>query len=204
MSKFEKVFIVHYKENQNRKDYLLSIPFLSAENVVWNTSFQSPEELPDIKYKILPKEACVFLAHREILESVLENGYKSFLILEDDALVGDLKDPEEFFSRACREFEESDADIAFLAQVPDNWHCKINNTREDQVLYHNVRKCSLATHCYTIKTDKIPFILENLTLDLPIDHEYTRLIEKLKLKVAWSFPGVRQGTHTNIYKSNIR
>jgi GR25 family glycosyltransferase involved in LPS biosynthesis len=198
------VYIVHYLPNTDRKAYIIQSNIFENFPVVWNTSYQTVDSLPPIHRRITDKELCVYLAHKEILEDVVAKKYKSFLILEDDALINDFEDFSSFIKNVNTEFLNSDNDMLFAAEAPPEWNLKVNNPNPEQLIYSDVIQCSLASHCYSIKVDKIPQILENFKYDLPIDHEFNRLINVLGLKVAWSHPGVRQGTHTHMFKSNLR
>mgnify|MGYP001004944761 CR=1 FL=1 len=202
---FEQIYIIHYEPNIDRKNYILDNHFFRSERIVWNTSYQTLDSIPkNVEFSITPKEMCVFLAHQEVLTDVHNKGLKSFLIIEDDALVNDIPDIERFFNSCQKEFTDGDSDMAFLAEAPEQWNMKVGNPILDKFLYTDVPQKSIASHCYTVKLDKIPDILTNFQYHLPIDHEYNRLISTIPLKVAWSYPGLKQGTHTNKYQSNIR
>lgn len=200
----DQIYIVHYKPNVDRKEYLLTSPIFKTYNVTWNTSYQTPDSIPsNMKYTLSPKIMCVSLAHKEILEDVLNKGYQSFIVLEDDALINEIPDIVNLFEKSVEEFKMCDADMLYIAETPSEWNLRIHNSNE-KIVYQNVTQCSLCTHAYSIKIDKIKSILENLEYNLPIDHEYNRLINKLGLKVGWTSPGIKQGTLSHKYKSNLR
>lgn len=200
----DTVHIIHYIPNVERLEYLKKSNIFKNKNVIINTSFQQIEDIPkDYDYTILPKEMCVFLAHREVL-TFESNNTNIFLIIEDDALINEFEDFSSFIDKVAEDFYKSDADVVFISDVPQEWNMKIPNIVPEKILYTDVKQCSLATHCYMVKPKSIPAILSNFKYNLPIDHEFNRLINLLLLKVAWTFPGVKQGTHTTKYKSNIR
>lgn len=195
--------IVHYLPNVDRKEYL-GARLSSFSNVLWFDKFQSEAELYPVKFKITDKEMLVWQAHHYLLTEECtgtENEDSRFIILEDDVIIPENFDLDSFFNNALNEFHASDADILFLGRIPGLEVCA---PTPGKFIYQDVPQQSVCTHAYSVKTSKIRGLLDKFEANLPIDHEFNRLIRAHGLKVAWTFPALEQGTIINKYKSNLR
>jgi len=198
-----KIYIVHYTKNTDRRAYLED-KLKGFDNVIWMEKFQSNDELYNILFSITPKEMLVWQAHHWILGTECDhNEYNNsrFVILEDDVIFPDNFDIDEFFTKTLDEFHKSDAEMIYMGTIPG---LSVSNPEENKRVYTNVKQCSVCTHAYSIKTTNFKSIAPCMETNLPIDHEMNRLIDKHKIKVAWSYPALEQGTITNQYRSNLR
>ncbi|MFN5249933.1 MAG: hypothetical protein ACK5DE_02720 [Bacteroidota bacterium] len=195
--------IVHYLPNVDRKEYL-DDKLSSFSNVTWFEKFQSEAELYPVKFKITNKEMLVWQAHHYLLTQECEAAGDSdsrFIILEDDTIIPENFDLDAFFNNALDEFHKSDADLLFLGKIPG---LEVYTPVAGKLVYQDVPQQSVCTHAYSVKTSKIRGLLDKFETNLPIDHEFNRLIAVHGLKVAWTFPALEQGTIINKYKSNLR
>lgn len=203
---FEKNYIIHYKPNTDRKKYLLENEYLVNSETEWRENFQHESDATDIvesgvPIKISPKELLVFLSHRDTLRKVMQDNVKSFIVWEDDVLINDVPNVSNVLKNIHDDFIKSDADILFLGKIPG---LEVANPEKDKYVYTNVQQCSVCTHAYSIKIDKVVEMNDAFEYNLPVDHDFTRVIQKLNLKVAWTYPAFEQGTITSKYNSNLR
>jgi len=198
-----KIYIVHYKKNIDRRKYLEE-KLKSLDNVFWVENFQDVSEIPlNLKYSITPKEMLVWLSHFNILlneckSSDIDN---KFIILEDDVIFPDDMNIDNFFTNVLDEFHKSNAEMIYLGKIPG---LEVTTPIPDKKVYTDVKQCSVCTHAYSLKTTLFKPLINYMETNLPIDHEMNRMIDKFKIKVAWSYPALDQGTITNLYKSNLR
>lgn len=198
-----KIYIVHYLPNTDRRAYLED-KLSGFSNVTWFEKFQSDAELSAVPFRITNKEMLVWQAHHYILTQECDTAADSdsrFIILEDDVIIPDNFDLNQFFVNSLNEFHASNADVIFLSKIPG---MEVLNPRPDKVFYQDVPQQSVCTHAYSVKTTKVKPLLDRFETNLPIDHELNRLISAHKLNVGWTFPALEQGTIINKYKSNLR
>lgn len=203
---FEKNYIIHYRPNVDRKIYLQENEYLSKGNTEWREDFQHEDDASTViesgvPISITTKELLVFLSHRNTLRKVLKDNISSFIIWEDDVLINDIPNVGEVLNHIHDEFMRSDADILFLGKILG---LEVTNPEKDKFVYTNVKQCSVCTHAYSIKIDRVAEMNSLFEYNLPVDHDFTRVIQKLNLKVAWSYPAFEQGTITSKYNSNLR
>jgi GR25 family glycosyltransferase involved in LPS biosynthesis len=201
----EKIYIIHYKENLDRKEYLLKASIINSEKCVWNTSYQTINSIPaDKKYTITDKLMCVSLAHEEVMKEIVNSNINNYIIFEDDVLINEFDfNLEEFINNCLKEFNQCQADILYFTECP-GWDMSVKSPVSSKLVYEDVKQCSVGTHAYMIKKPTLIKMLEHIEYDLPIDHEHNRLINVLNLKVAWTYPAFTQGTWKRVYKSNLR
>jgi GR25 family glycosyltransferase involved in LPS biosynthesis len=150
---------------------------------------------------ITKKELLVFLSHQNTLNQILKDDISSFIIWEDDVLINEIPDTEQVLMKIYDQFINSDADVVFLGKIPG---LEVTTPEPNKFIYTNVKQCSVCTHAYSIKLNRVEEINNTFEYNHPVDHDFNRVIEKLKLKVAWSYPAFEQGSITSKYSSNLR
>jgi GR25 family glycosyltransferase involved in LPS biosynthesis len=203
---FAKNYIIHYKPNIDRRSYLLQNEYLRNSDTEWREDFQQESDADFIinsnqSVGITKKELLVFLSHQNTLNQILKDDISSFIIWEDDVLINEIPNTFQLLKNIYDQFVNSDVDVVFLGKIPG---LEVTAPEPNKFIYTNVKQCSVCTHAYSIKHNRVEEINDTFEYNLPVDHDFNRVIEKLKLKVAWSYPAFEQGSITSKYNSNIR
>ena len=175
MNHIDKIYIIHYAPLTERKAYIdKKIKDLNLQNVEFFSEFDrnsTPDEVIKTYYKgdgLNAAQICITISHVEIYKKVLENNYKSVLILEDDALF------EDNFIEVLNKYMESvpeDYDLLFLN---DGCGLHSKNIVSDKIWY---REYTSRTCCSYIVSNKccnklIPTIIPfEHSIDWQINHE---------------------------------
>lgn len=217
----EKIYIIHYDKNVDRKTYIQN--YLSKyDNVVEFCTFPNREELsPELILKYYNKnvdilsersnkfnrayfenmslvEISVAICHFITLNKAMREIDNRCLILEDDVIFNDNFDNFNSFLKST----PPDFDCIFIGNGA-NLHADAIDDRIAYIRNNNVTRCTDSI-IYTKKM--INEIVSNYTSFMqPIDWEMELILRELNAIVYWWEPTiVSQGSQTGIYESNIR
>ena len=228
----DKVFIIHWKELVERKNYIISnlgnVEFIEEfdRNTIdkdliskwykvdpekWNNRCLGIyKEIPEFR-ELRVSEICNSFSHLKAIEKIVENNYNTSLILEDDVIFNqNFQNFDYLLNKTPKDF-----DIIFLGSsfsvylldvhVPyDNSHpIKING----DMVYEKVNHPKTRTVDAYILSLNDAKKLKNTISDFShaFDFDLAYFIKQLDLKVYWWEPGlVCQGSQLGQYKSSIR
>lgn len=178
-----KVFVVHYKQLIDRKEYMINY---FKENNVLNYEFRDYYQREEVTDETLCKysntnqlsitQKCIAIEHIEIFKEIIKCGNNDdwYLILEDDAIFCD-----DFVNMFNKYMENKPEDAEYL-DLSD--YFTINT--EELWYKHNATR----TMCgYVIKKTTCEKILSTIIpLTIPIDHELNRQINLHSINMYWS------------------
>jgi glycosyl transferase family 25 len=206
MINIEKLFIIHFEKLTDRKKYLDSqiknYGFIN-EYILSNnkTDQQIYESNKYYKYdssiydrKLSKGEICVGAQHINTYIKMINNNIKYALIIEDDAIF-----EENFLENLHRITNELpiDFDMCFISEC-----CNLHITNS-----HNLINKSDTSRCvsgYIVNSKCIPYILNTLPFQYPIDWHLNIINKNNELKFYWSEPCIIKQGSEFIYKSNLR
>lgn len=202
----QHIYVVHFEPLKERKEKIDK----SLKNIVdVPTSYQIMNEQSDEysinsfsskfssspKRNIIPQELSVSLAHLEIYRDIVSRGYETSLILEDDAILGEV-----FFENiALALIESKDYDFVFLSSC-----C---NTSVPRFLPGLLQESSASRSVcgYIVRSRNLKKVIKACEpfIDV-IDWQLNHIRQQLGLRYAWSEPAlIEQGSET-VYKSNLQ
>ena len=209
MKTIDKIYIIHYNKLVDRKAYLKNeIPKLGISFEFIENSPETDEKIKsEINYWYKYREGVtvsvgmslgeigVSISHLYVYEDIINKGYDTCLILEDDAvLVDDFKD------KLLVVLDEiNDYDFVFLSSC-----CNLNVEKSSEKILYEV-ETSRSVCGYIVQSKKLPKVLINsIPVFLPIDWYLNYIKKEMGLKYAWSQPIlITQGSELK-YKSNLR
>ena len=191
-----KIFCLHHKPLINRKEKLLKIFNNQNIDVEWVENFEKNIDLPKNINKITDSEFSLSLKHKYCYQKMIYDDIQYSFILEDDIILNiDIKN---FFNNIL--LEKNDCDIIFFGGTKNMVVKNLSN----KIVYINSEYYSRCTHGVFITKKCCEKIIDKIEYNLPIDHEWNRLIKEYKLVCGWTSPFMEQGTILGIEESSIR
>ncbi|MCK9415957.1 glycosyltransferase family 25 protein [Candidatus Dojkabacteria bacterium] len=222
------IYIIHYKELKERKNYLDNILSIFENNPIYIDEYDRDTLIIDdikynsilwnirtdglynskIEYRDLKKsEICNSLSHLKALKKISESDYKFDMILEDDVIL-----PNDYLEKFVDLLSKipNDADFVFfgssysidiLDQANLSKSLKINDN-----IYKKEPGKTRTVDAYLVSPKAAKKIVDEISeICLPFDFELNYFFKKLNMNVYWYEPGfVSQGSQTGQYKSSIR
>ena len=183
MSKYNKIYIIHYNPLVDRKKYL--IDYFDNNNIT-NYEFRNlyqrenlTQELKDSYFELnnlSPAQICITIEHIETYKEIVKNGIDKawYLILEDDAIFCD-----NFFELLNKYISNIPDDAEYLdicdyVQInsPNMWERKFSTRTNCGYLINK-------STCEKLLTSIIPF-------EKAIDHELNKQMDIHNIKTYWS------------------
>lgn len=204
----DNIYVIHFNKLTDRKKYL--VEHLSKFNIRYEFIESSPETDEALKAdinkyylynpKILPQVMPIgvigtSLAHINVYKDILKRGYRTCLVLEDDAIFPD--NIQEILFLVLKEM--GPFDFAFLSTC-----CNLNVPKKSDKLLYEV-ETSRSVCGYLVKNKKLQELIDiSIPFSLPIDWHLNFVKNIIGFKYAWSQPAIIiQGSET-VYKSNLR
>lgn len=229
----DKIFIVHWKELIDRRNYLEGV--LPEDKTIWVDMYDRRiiTENDILRYysfndkdtwygrqnglyknilefrKLRISEVCNSLSHIYCLDYIIDNNINLSLIIEDDVIFKPNFNKFNDLLKNTPDFDLIFIGSSFSIQTLDNVGCE--NTEPAKLIspgiYEKVRNPKTRTvDSYIINFEsakKIRNIIDKISL--PYDFDLAFFIKNLNLKVYWWEPGIiSQGSQIGKYKSSIR
>ena len=205
MINIEKLFIIHFEALKDRKKYLDShIDAYGFVNEYILSNAQIDQEIYELNqyYKYIPEiynrklskgEICVGTQHINTYIKMINSNTKYALIIEDDAIFED-----NFLENLQKITNElpTDFDMCFISKCC-NLH--INNSK-----LINKSSLSRCVSGYIVNNKCIPYILDTLPFQYPIDWHLNVINNNNELNFYWSEPCIIKQGSEFMYKSNLR
>lgn len=215
------IYVVHHNELKERKKYLSDILKFNNVKVDWIEKYHPKDikvqydeiisnfiqndkdeliihpygQYKNVYKKISINEFSLYLKHKYVLEQEKDKN-SIVLILEDDIEI--VTNFKEFLNENLNEFENSEYDILMMGTA---FNFRSKNIKPGKYIHFEPNQKTRCTHAIMYKPNCIPIILKELEkVNYPIDFKLNEIIQKHKLKVAWSEPGLNQKK----YKSSLR
>lgn len=171
-----KIYVCHYKGYKERLKNLN--PFYDYEIVSNGDELDMPASNNIKHYTVMSKNA-------------------DSIIIEDDTFL-----PNDFdFDKMIQEAKEQSLDIVFFGgvsrAVENSWNMSVSvqNPIEGKMVYHHPAYLSRCAHGYWVSKQACEKILsEGIDIDQGMDHALNGHIQRLQLKVGWTYPCVYQST----------
>ena len=204
--KIDKVYIIHFEELSNRKQYLESeIPnrygFSNYEFIISNR-MSDEKILKNTKYyydkskwssKLSNAEICNMEVQYSVWERIAHGSEEIVLIVEDDIIFKENYD--ELFPTMVESLPY-DFDICFLSD------CAKLTLPQQPGLYFREAGTSRCCVSYIVKKESAKKLLDFKKYFKPVDHHLNFIKDSINLKYYWSTPTIFGQGSESIYESN--
>ena len=201
----EMIYINHFNKLTSRKEYLdkifseFNIPYQYRTHTKQSDKVLSNyyDRLVKSHKKLSLGEFTLTLSHLNIFSDIVEKGYETCLVLEDDAVFPDtFLDNIESVVKESKEYE-----FSFLSDC-----CDLHKTKtSDNFLYES--DSSRGCCAYLVNnTDNLKEMVKNpFPITEVIDWHLNVIKNTKNLKYSWCEPAIIvQGSENNFYSSNLR
>jgi len=193
-----KFYCCHHKPLTHRKENITNIFKKNNIEITFIENNEFGVDLLDNDYGISNGELSLLKKHYDIYYNIVESNDDFGFIIEDDLMIPNDLNLNDFFIRIVS--EKNDSNIIFFGGTHDMYVC---NHHTEKIVYENYTS-SRCTHGYLIDNETCQKILQNKIFNRPIDHALDEYIKTFNLNCSWTYPHLLQSTVEKIEKSSLR
>lgn len=215
----DKIFVTHHSPLTERKQKLTDDLKEISNNVeiIWVEKYLPDEIRDDLKEihdnfkqikepyviehpygeysayykKITISEYSLYLKHLYCLNYMKTNNLDNILVLEDDVSLPTHFD--NFLQKNMTEFLEMNCDMLIMGESHGR---RVKDVIPNKYVYYDKLYKTRCAHAIVYTKNNIDIILDELNnIDNPYDFKLDKIIMDKKLKVCWSYPGLKQGNY---------
>lgn len=200
-----KTYCLHHTDVPDRKKRLTNVFKRENIEVEWIEDFHpnsiSLQDL-DIRHNLNINAISVYLKHKKCLELQKQNNYKNILVFEDDILIPENFQFNNFLEKCMVEFEQIKGDLLFIGGA---FHHTPSEIKKDQLVYSEPGFISRCAHAYVVSHRCLDHLLENIDIiDDALDWKINNIIKEKNLKVCYTEPHLKQSTVEGLEASTIQ